>query len=180
MAAGAGGVEPRLRSLLALNGTFGVLAGLVGGIAFTFNILRFIEIFPLVPRRNVRIPGTEAAWRAVHTGSIMNGLLTMAVAAIGSLIRLGPRGQRGLVASLLVTLWGNVIGYNAAALGGERGLRFAGGRLNRVAYLSFLSAVIAVFVAIPLVITGLVRGRRDGRTPVAPTDQTTSAGDVTG
>jgi hypothetical protein len=129
--------------------------------AFGFNILKAVEIFPFVPRRNVRVPGTEAAWRAVHTGSIMNGLLAISTAAIGPMIRLGPRAQRGLVASLVVTVWGNVIGYNAAALSGDRGLRFAGRRLNRVAYCSFLSAAVAVFLAIPLVIVGLLRHRRE-------------------
>jgi hypothetical protein len=105
----------RHRSLLALHGAAGVLVGLLGGLAFLFNILRFIEIFPFVPRIQKQVPGTEAAWRAAHTGPIMNGMLAMGVSASGSMIELTPRAQRSLVAAMIVTLWGNVVGYNAAA-----------------------------------------------------------------
>ena len=153
-------LAPRYRSLLALHGASAVLVGLLGGMAFVFNILRFIEIFPFVPRIEKRVPGTEAAWRAAHTGPIMNGMLAMGVGASGSMIELSPRAQRGLVASLIVTLWGNVVGYNAAAVGGERGLTPRGGRLNNVAYFSFLVAAGSVLIAVPLVIVGVLRHRR--------------------
>jgi hypothetical protein len=72
-------LAPRYRSLLALHGASAVLAGLLGGVGFVFNILRFIEVFPFVPRIEKRVPGTEAAWRAAHTGPIMNGMLAMGV-----------------------------------------------------------------------------------------------------
>lgn len=57
----------------------------------------------------------------------MNGLLDIAVAAIGSLIHLGDRAQRVLLISVVVTVWGNVIGYFAAAVSGERRLHFGAG-----------------------------------------------------
>jgi hypothetical protein len=153
-------LAPRHRSLLVLHGAAGVLVGLLGGMAFVFNILRFIEIFPLVPRIQKQVPGTEAAWRAAHTGPIMNGMLAMGIGASGSMIELTPRAQRGLVAALIVTLWGNVFGYNAAAIGGERGLSPHGGRLNNLAYFSFFAAAISALVAVPLMIVGVRRHRR--------------------
>jgi styrene-oxide isomerase len=142
-----------------------VLVGLLGGMAFLFNILRFIEIFPLVPRIQKQVPGTEAAWRAAHTGPIMNGMLAIGVGTSGSMIELTPRAQRGLVAAMIVTLWGNVVGYNAAAIGGQRGLTPRGDRLNNVAYFSFLAAAISALVAVPLMIIGLRRHRRDEAAP---------------
>lgn len=157
----AGPLAPAHRSLLVLHGLSAVLAGVLGGVGFVFNILRYVEIFPFVPRIDKRVPGREAAWRAAHTGPIANGLLAIGVGAAGSMIKLGPRAQRGLVASLIVTLWGNVVGYNAAAVGGERGLTPRGGRLNNVAYFSFLIAAIGVLVALPLTIAGVRRHRRD-------------------
>jgi styrene-oxide isomerase len=155
----------RHRSLLALHGAAGVLVGLLGGLAFLFNILRFIEIFPFGPRIQKQVPGTEAAWRAAHTGPIMNGMLAIGVSASGSMIELTPRAQRGLVAAMIVTLWGNVVGYNAAAIGGQRGLTPGGDRLNNVAYFSFLAAAISALVAVPLMIIGLRRHRRDEAAP---------------
>jgi hypothetical protein len=154
-------LAPRYRSLLVLHGASAALVGLLGGLGFLFNILRFIEIVPFVPRIRRQVPGTEAAWRAAHTGPIMNGLLAIGVGASGSMIELNPRAQRGLVATLIVTLWGNVIGYNAAAVGGERGLTPRGGPLNKVAYVGFLAAAISVLVSVPLMIVGVRRHRRD-------------------
>ena len=95
-------LAPRHRSLLVVHGAAGVLVGLLGGMAFVFNILRFIEVFPLVPRIQKQVPGTEAAWRAAHTGPIMNGMLAMGVSASGSMIELTPRAQRSLVAAMIV------------------------------------------------------------------------------
>lgn len=166
-------LAPRYRSLLALHGASAVLAGLLGGLGFLFNILRFIEVFPFVPRIHKQIPGTEAAWRAAHTGPIMNGMLAIGVSATGAMIELSPRAQRGLVATLLVTLWGNVIGYNAAAVGGERGLTPRGGRLNNVAYVCFLTAAASVLVSVPLMIVGIRRHR--GSEHSAPQTESRSA-----
>ena len=158
-------LAPQHRSLLALHGAAGVLVGLLGGLGFLFNILRFIEIFPFVPRIQKQVPGTEAAWRAAHTGPIMNGVLAIGVGASGSMIELSPRVQRRLVAAVILMVWGNVVGYNAAAMGGERGLTPRGGPLNNVAYFSFLTAGISALVAVPLMIIGLRRHRRADTAP---------------
>lgn len=163
-------LAPEHRSTLTLHGAAAVLAGMLGGMAFLFNILRFIEIFPFVPRIHKRLPGTEAAWRAAHTGPIMNGMLALAIGAAGPRIRLGPTAQRRLVTTLLVTVWGNTLGYNAAAVGGERGLQVRGGRLNKVAYFSFLSAALSVFVAMSLVLKGVANGRKQAEDDEPLTD----------
>lgn len=154
------GLAPKVRSTLALHGALGILAGLLGGVVYLFNILGFVEIFPLVPRLDVKMPGSEAAWRGVHTGTIMNGLLAIAVAAIGPLIHLGARAQRILLVTIVITVWGNTIGYFTAAVGGERGLAVGGGLGNMVAYIGFLLAALAILIAIPIVVAGVLRGRR--------------------
>lgn len=158
-------LAPRYRSLLTLHGACAAVVGMLGGLAFLFNILKFIEVLPFVPRIERKIPGTEPAWRAAHTGPIMNGMLAMAVGAAGSMVELSPRAQRGLVITMLVTVWGNTVGYNAAAVGGERGLAPRGGALNNVAYVSFLVAAGSVMASLALTILGV--GRHHRRTPKA-------------
>lgn len=153
-------LAPRYRSLLALHGVWAAVVGMVGGLGFLFNILRYIEVLPFVPRIDKQVPGSEPAWRAAHTGPIMNGMLAMSVAATGSMVELSPRAQRGLVATMLITIWGNTVGYNAAAVGGERGLTPRGGALNNVAYVSFLTAAGSVLVSLGLTIVGLGRHHR--------------------
>ena len=92
------------------------------------------------------------------------GLLTVhLVASVGPMVELGPKAQRGLVVTMLVTVWANTVGYNAAAVGGERGLTHRGGPLNNVAYVSFLSAAGSVLVSLALTLVGLNRHRRSVR-----------------
>lgn len=155
----------RHRSTLALHGFWTTLVGMLGGLGFLFNILKYVEVFPFVPRIDVEVPGSEPAWRAAHTGPILNGMLAMGVAATGSMVELSPRAQRGLVATMLITIWANTVGYNAAAVAGERGLSHRGNTLNQVAYVSFLSAAISVMVALPMTILGLGRHRRGAPRP---------------
>ena len=153
-------LAPRYRSQLAVHGVWASVAGMLGGLGFLFNILRYIEVFPFVPRIEAKVPGSEPAWRAAHTGPIMNGMLAMSVASVGSMVELSPKAQRGLVVTMLITIWGNTIGYNAAAVGGERGLTHRGGPLNNVAYVSFLAAAGSVLVSLGLTLVGLGRHRR--------------------
>lgn len=155
-----GPLAPGVRSTLALNGTLVILTGLLGGLVYVFHILGYIEIFPVVPRIDATMPGTERAWSNVHTGTIMNGLLAIGIAGIGSFVHLGARGQQVLVGAVATTVWGNTAGYFVAAVGGERGLYFGGGAGNIITYFSFLTAAVAVLIAVPLVLAGLLRWRR--------------------
>lgn len=159
-AAAPGALAPKVRSLLALNGALVILAGLLGGLAYLFQILGYVEIFPVLPRIDATVPGTEAAWKNVHSGTIMNGLLAIGIAGIGSLIHLGARGQQILLGAVSTTIWGNTLGYLVAAPGGERGLNFGGGAGNIIAYFSFLTAALAVLIAVPMVVAGVLKGRK--------------------
>lgn len=161
-------LAPRHRSTLALHGVSATLVGMLGGLGFLFNILKYVEIVPFVPRIDVKVPGSEPAWRAAHTGPIMNGMLAMGVAATGSMVELSPQAQRGLVATMLITIWANTVGYNAAAVAGERGLTPRGNALNNVAYVSFLSAALSILVSLPLTILGVRRHRRGTPEPARP------------
>ena len=70
-------LESRYRAQLTQHGLLASLTGMLGGMGFLFNILQFIEILPLIPKIDKKVPGTEPAWRAAHTGPIMNGMLLM-------------------------------------------------------------------------------------------------------
>ena len=56
-------LAPRYRSLLALHGVWATVVGMLGGLGFLFNILRYIEVVPFVPRIDKQVPGSEPAWR---------------------------------------------------------------------------------------------------------------------
>lgn len=156
-------ISQQWRSLIALHGLLLFIVGLLAGVFFTFSILGFIEIWPVLPRIDSAVPGDERAWMRAHTGTLMNGMALLVFAGIGGLIKLGEKGQQWLAISLLVTGWGNTLGYHTAAIFGDRGLSFGGSLANSVTYLAFLTAVIAVVIVVALSVRGVLNTRRELR-----------------
>ena len=156
----------RTRVLLVLNGIgLWITAVLVGGM-YMFMLLGEIELFPLIPAFDVRIPGEARAWNMAHLEGITNGLLLMAIAAVSPLLSLGERRQRAVFWSAVVTGWGFTLPAWANALAGTRGLAFdggpfAGGIMNSVIYMSGWPAVIAVHVLFVLLVLGALDRLRE-------------------
>jgi hypothetical protein len=93
-----------------------------------------------------------------HLEGLLNGLLLIAVAAVGSRLHLSTRQGTILTWSLVVTAYGNIVAATLAAASAVRGLEPGGSVANTTVYLLFMVAVVAVIVA-----TGLVaHGARGG------------------
>jgi hypothetical protein len=120
--------------------------GLVFGLIFTFEVIGHVAIWPLVPEWAFDVPGEEAAWRRTHLGALMNALAVMGFAAAGPVLQLGARARRWYVVMVLVTAWGNTLGFLTGALFGVRGLAFGGDWANSLNYLFFLVAALTAFV----------------------------------
>jgi hypothetical protein len=153
-------VEKRLESLLIAHGATSFLAGMISGLPFAFFLLGRITLWPFPGSIEVQMPGDVRAWRMAHLEGILNGLMLIAVAAVGSRLDLTPRAQRVLTWSLIVTAWGNVVASNIGPLFGGRGLAFGDGVANSSMYLLFLVAVVAVMVAFVLVLRGSLASLR--------------------
>jgi len=156
------GITHRRRALLVQHGLWIIFFGLIGGVGFAFSILGYIELWPVLPRVEWLIPGSEKAWLRAHTGPITNGLLALALAGIGGYLRLTEMQQKVLTACMLFTLWGNTFGYFNAAITGGRGTAFGGSLANSLTYLAFASAVVTVFVVVVLALVGVRNHRRLG------------------
>lgn len=167
-ALGPQGLSDALRASLAWHGLAVMLAGLLGGALHAVVVIGHLELWPLLGRVDWTPSGDAAAWSRTHTGPLMNGLLALGVAGVGRLIALDATPARVLHGCLLVTLWGNTVGYFLAALGGGRGLQFGGSTANTVTYFIFATAALAVLVALALALLGLRRHRLsllEGSTP---------------
>lgn len=154
------GLSEALRVSLAWHGLLVMLVGLLGGGLHAVAVIGHLELWPLVSRIEWLPPGDAAAWSRTHTGPLMNGLLALALAGVGGFIALSARQQRVLHACLLITLWGNTVGYFLAAIGGGRGLQFGLGTPNTATYLIFATAALAVLLALLLTLLGLHRHRQ--------------------
>lgn len=158
----------RTRVLLVLNGIGLWITAIVVGWMYMFMLLGEIELFPIIPAIDVRIPGEARAWNMVHLEGITNGLLLMAIAAVAPLLSLSRRRQRAVFWSAVITGWGFTLPAWANALVGTRGLAFDGGPFpggvaNSVIYLSGWPAVIAVHVLFVLLVLGALDRLRELR-----------------
>ncbi len=129
-------------------------AALVIGLIFTFEAIGRIEAWPLLPAIQFDFPGTEAAWRRAHIGTLMNSLAMLAFAGVGGLICLSDPGQRWLTRCVIITGWGNSLGFLIAAIYSVRGLAFGDVIANSTVYILFLLAAVTAFVQVTLLWRG--------------------------
>jgi hypothetical protein len=91
------------------------------------------------------------AWRMAHMEGVLNGLLMLAIAGVGSSIVLEGRKQAIVFWSLIITGYGNIGASIIGASTGFRGLEPAGPAANWVVFILFMLGIVAVIVAMGLV-----------------------------
>lgn len=150
------------RATLIVHGALVFLAGLLAGFPYAFFELGKIALWPFIGDIAVTIPGDTRAWRMAHLEGILNGLVLFGVAAIAPLLRLQGREPAWLTGCLIVTAWGNTVAAIVGPYSGGRGLEFSGGLANRIMFLLFTAAVVAVITAMIIVLRGATRQRQRG------------------
>lgn len=162
MSAALNTMSERLRVLLFLHGALLFCFAVFVGWQWFFALLARIELWPVIPAIDIKLPDDSRAWRMVHMEAITQGLLLMALGLGGAWLRLTAKQHRLLFWSGLVTAWLFTVPTWFHALFGTRGLAFGGtpfkpGLANDVLYLIGWPPVIAVHILLALVVIGLVR-----------------------
>lgn len=152
----------RLQARLFLHGLGLIVAAVVVGWAWFFQLLGEIVLWPIPGHIDVQIPGDSRAWRMAHLEGITQGLLLMALAFGGRFMLHTECAQRWLFRSALITAWGFALPAMLHPLFGTRGLAFGGGPFeaglaNDVLYLLGWPPVVCVHVMLGLSIVGIVR-----------------------
>lgn len=152
----------RMQALLFVNGLGLIVAAVVVGWAWFFQLLGQIVLWPIPGSLDVQIPGDARAWRMAHMEGITQGLLLMALAFGGRFMLHGERGHRWLLRSALITGWLFALPAMLHPLFGTRGLAYGGGPFkpglaNDVLYLFGWPPVVFVHVMLALAIVGVVR-----------------------
>jgi len=145
--------EKDQRTLVA-HGALVFLLGLAAGFPFAFEILGRFELWPVPWTIEFDMPGDLRGWRMAHLEGILNGLLLISVAAVGSHLRLGARGAAWVTRGLLVCAWGNILASWIGPLTETRGLAFSGISWNSLVYVLFVAAIIGVLGAMIAVFIG--------------------------
>ena len=152
----------RDQRILVAHGALVFLLGMAAGFPFAFEILGRAELWPIPGSVTVDPPGDVRGWRMAHLGGILNGVLLIAVAAVGPRLQLGARGLAWVKWGLLACAWGNIVASWIGPLTETRGLSFTGLSWNSLVYLLFVVAVVGVIGAMIAVFRG-ARGAAPGK-----------------
>lgn len=151
----------RHEGLLIANGAIIFFLGLIGGFLFIFSLLGEITIWPIPGSIKVQMPADERAWRAMHTGNILNALMLIGAGLALSRVRLGEAAEKFVCWGLIVAGWGNFGFYVLSALGATgRGLSFGANRFGGGDWLSTMTFLVAYpgAVTAPIAMILLARG----------------------
>ena len=149
-------MNERDQRTLIRHGALVFLAGLAAGFPFAIEILGRFDLWPV--SIEIDMPGDYRGWRMAHLEGVLNGMLLIGVAAIGPLLKLGPRGAAWVTKGLLVCAWGNIIASWIGPLTETRGLALAPFGWNSLVFLLFMAAVVGVIGAMTSVYLGSRRG----------------------
>jgi len=151
----------RHEALMIGHGAVIFFLGLTGGFLFLFQLLGQITIWPIPGSIQVQFPADDRAWRAMHTGNIMNALMLIGAALCLSRVVLSAAAEKWVCWGLIVSAWGNFGFYVFSAMGATgRGLSFGANRYGGGDLLSTLTFLVAYPGAIlaPIAMLLLARG----------------------
>ena len=153
---------PAYQSSLYRHALWIMLIGLISGFFLAFNLVGQIALSPL-PGLDIQVPGTPERWRAAHIGSLLNGVMLLALATVLPKFDLTDDVNGKIRLGLILTVWGNAVFYFFAILAPNRGLSLGDniqGPGNWAGPISYLGGVVAAIALIAVVIV-MLRGLKD-------------------
>ena len=129
-------------------------AGLIAGMALTFDLLGHVEVWPFPWQWEIDLPGSSRGWLRTHLGLIINGLAVWIFALLAARMLLSEGQQKLYLICVLITGWFNSAGFVIGTLFDVHGLSFGQNAANTAAYLFFLVAVVTAFIQVALVLVG--------------------------
>jgi hypothetical protein len=104
-----------------------------------------------------RMEGDLRAWHMAHMEGILNGLLTLAAAAVLKYLSIDERRVPLYAWSFIVAAWTNIVASIIAALVHQRGLEMALPISNLIVFTIFVVGVLAILVGLYLILRGSQR-----------------------
>ena len=134
----------RHEALMIGNGAVIFFIGLMSGYLFLFHLIGELSIWPIPGSIKIQLPADDRAWRAAHTGNIMNALMLIGAGLSLSRLRLSAAAEKWVCWGLIVSAWGNLGFYAFSAMGATgRGLSFGANRFGGGDLLSTLTFLVA-------------------------------------
>lgn len=120
-----------LSQQLVLHGSLVLLTGFLGGMFFA---------------RAIKRGKGEVAWRVVHAGASMAGIMLIALAPVIPQLGLPPWAANLIAWSLIIGTEAFVVGMILAAFSGHRGLSRSGGGSNRIVWACYALGTVLTLI----------------------------------
>lgn len=127
---------------LAFNGVLVLIASLVSGRWFS---------------KAIKSGGNDVAWRVVHSGGSMGGIMLIAFSSLIPLLVLPKLGSTLFVWFTISGTWFFIIAMTSAAITGERGLKSGGSLTNQGIYYTYMLGAVFTLAGCGLLLVGLYR-----------------------
>ena len=105
----------------------------------------------------INTKGNDVAWRVLHSGGSMGGIMLIAFSSLVSIIVLPQWLVTFFVWSIILSAWLFIIAMIAAAITGERGSKIGGSVMNRGVYYFYFVAGLFSLIGCGLLLIGLYR-----------------------
>jgi hypothetical protein len=127
---------------LALHGVLVLIVSLISGRWFS---------------RAITTGGNEVAWRVVHSGGSMGGIMLIAFSSLISIIVLPLWATELFVWFIILGTWLFIIAMIVAAITGQRGLKGSGSLTNRGVFSFYIIGALLSLFGCCLLLIGLLR-----------------------
>jgi hypothetical protein len=139
---------------LIRNGLAVMIVALLAGFVLVFSMVGAISFSPLPVFIPMEMPGSAQGWRAVHVGSMLNGVMAVVVGLAMRRFALSDRAAAIVSWGAIIAIWANVSFYVFGMFAPDHGVTLQSNRLG-AANLSGVIAFIPAFVGAVTLIVAL-------------------------
>jgi hypothetical protein len=150
---------------LIKNGAVAMLIGMAGGFGMIFAMIGGISLSPIPVFFELEIPGSIQGWRMLHTGMLMNGMMSILLGLVLRFYVVSNLGASVLGWGTITAIWGNFCFYLFGMFAPNHGVTTHANRLGDVnlpALLAFFPAFVGIFTLVAALIVVLCATPMDG------------------
>ncbi|CAA0111361.1 Styrene-oxide isomerase [Zhongshania aliphaticivorans] len=136
---------------LIKHGLAAMLVGLFGGFLLGFSMVGGMSLSPVPVFFQFELPGSNAGWRILHVGTLMNGIMALAIGLVMRTVYLTDGRSRSIFICFALAIWGNFSFYLFGMFAPNHGLSIEANRLGEASIagaLAYIPAILAAVVSI--------------------------------
>lgn len=138
-------------NLLIKNGLVAMLLALFSGFLLIFSMIGGMSLSPLPILIEFELPGTTEGWRVVHVGTLLNGIMAIALGLSMRCFMLTDGQAFRVCMGTAIAVWGNLAFYLFGMFAPNHGVTLEANRLGEASLAGALAFVPALIGAVTLI-----------------------------